>query len=91
MEKVNGEHRCDIVLYALSTCVWCRKTRQLLDDMGVEYSYTYVDLLPPEEMEQVKREMEKWNPQGSFPTIVINNERCLVGFSEDKIREALNK
>jgi glutaredoxin-like protein NrdH len=91
MEKVNGENRCDIVLYALSTCVWCRKTRQLLEDMGVEYSYTYVDLLPPEEKEQVDREMEKWNPQGSFPTIVIDNERCLVGFSEDRIREALNK
>jgi glutaredoxin-like protein NrdH len=91
MERVEGENHGNIVLYALSTCVWCRKTRNLLEDIGVGYSYTYVDLLPPKEKEQVYQEVEKWNPRGSFPTIVINNERSLVGFSEDAIREAFEK
>lgn len=91
MERVEGENRGDIVLYALSTCGWCRKTRQLLEEMGVGYSYVYVDLLPRNEREQVRQEVMKWNPRGSFPTIVIDNERTVVGFSEDKIREALQK
>jgi glutaredoxin-like protein NrdH len=91
MERVEGENRGDIVLYALSTCGWCRKTRQLLEEMGVGYSYEYVDLLPRNEREQVRQEVMKWNPRGSFPTIVIDNERTVVGFSEDKIREALAK
>lgn len=91
MERVEGENRGDIVLYALSTCGWCRKTRELLEQMGVGYSYVYVDLLSREEKEKVRQEVMKWNSRGSFPTIVIDNERSVVGFSEDKIREALAK
>jgi hypothetical protein len=30
--------------------------------------------------------MEKWNPKGSFPTLVIDDKRCIVGFREDEIR-----
>jgi arsenate reductase-like glutaredoxin family protein len=32
-----------------------------------------------------------WNPAASFPTIVIDNQRSIVGFKEDEIREALKK
>jgi glutaredoxin len=89
MEHVKGRRRGEIILYALSTCGWCAKTRKLLDDLGVEYSYTYVDRLPPIEMEDAIREVEKYNPSGSFPTLVIDGSRAIVGFREAEIREAL--
>jgi len=34
------------MLYALSTCVWCKKTKELLASLGVDHSYVFVDLLP---------------------------------------------
>ncbi|HOS83011.1 MAG TPA: glutaredoxin family protein, partial [Methanolinea sp.] len=34
-------------------------------------------------------EVEKFNPAGSFPTLVINGSRVIVGFREAEIREAL--
>jgi glutaredoxin-related protein len=37
--------RRNIKLYALSTCIWCRKTKEFLDKSGVEYEYVYVDEL----------------------------------------------
>lgn len=77
------------MLYALSTCGWCAKTRKLLDQLGVEYSYVYVDLLPPTEMEDAIREVEKFNKNGSFPTLIIDGSRVIVGFREADIREAL--
>ena len=40
------------MLYALSTCGWCKKTKRFLDDNDVEYELTYVDLLKGEEKEQ---------------------------------------
>jgi len=89
MEHVKGRRRGEIILYALSTCGWCAKTRKLLDDLGVEYSYTYVDRLPPIEMEDAIREVEKYNPSGSFPTLVIDGSRAIGGFREAEIREAL--
>jgi glutaredoxin-like protein NrdH len=31
--------------------------------------------------------VEKWNPSGSFPTLVIHNRKSIVGFREQEIRE----
>lgn len=87
--RVDGTDRGSIRLYALSTCGWCAKTKQLLKDLGVAFQYVYVDLLPPGELQQVLTEVERYNPQGSFPTIVIDDSTTIVGFQEGKIREAV--
>ncbi len=89
LEHVPGTNRGTVVLYALSTCGWCGKTKDLLKEMGVEHSYVYVDLLPEKELEEALREVERFNPQGSFPTLVIDNRKVIVGFREKEIRETL--
>ncbi len=91
MEHVLGENRGDIKLYALSTCGWCNKTKKLLKDLGVEYSYTDVDKLKGEEREEVMDEICKFNPKCTLPTLVLNDEECIVGYDEDKIRNKLGK
>ena len=90
IEKVKGEKKGKIMLYALSTCGWCRKTKQLLDSLGVEYSYVYVDYLEGDDSENTMDEIKKWNPKCSFPTLVINDKKCIIGFNEDEILEALD-
>ena len=89
IEHVKGENNGKIMLYALSTCGWCKKTKNLLDDLGVEYYYVYVDYLEGNEKEKTREEIMKWNPRCSFPTVVINDKDCIVGFKEEKIKEAL--
>ncbi len=89
IEHVGGKNAGKLMLYALSTCIWCRKTKQLLADLGVEYDYVFVDLLQGQEREQTIAMVEKWNPDGSFPTLVINDSKCIVGFKESAIKEAL--
>ena len=64
-------------------------TKNLLGELGGAYSYTYVGRLSPAEMEDAIREVEKYNPSGSFPTLVIDGSRVIVGFREAEIREAL--
>lgn len=89
MTHVKGNKMGKVVLYALSTCGWCRKTKRLLDKMGIEYSYVDVDLLEDKEEDEVMKEIERWNPKCSFPTVVVNNEKCIVGFNEEKIKKAV--
>jgi glutaredoxin-like protein NrdH len=89
VQHVKGKNSGNVMLYALSTCGWCRKTKGLLNDMGVEYSYTDVDQLQGEERDKVMETVRKWNPSCSFPTMVINNSKCIVGFKEDEIRNIL--
>lgn len=88
MNTVAGKNKGQIILYALSTCVWCRKTKALLEKLGVGYQYIDVDLLQGEEKEKAKAEVMKLNPRCSFPTLSINNH-CIIGFDEEKIEEAL--
>lgn len=89
MKHVSGENRGKIVLYALSTCGWCEKTKKSLNELGVEYSYVDVDLLEGKERESVINEVRRWNPRCSFPTIVANDKTRIVGYDEAKIRKAL--
>jgi glutaredoxin len=88
MKHVEGKNKGHIVMYALSTCGWCKKTKRLLNEMGVEYHYTDVDLLEGEKKAKAMEELERWNPRRSFPTLVINDE-CIVGYQEEKIKEAI--
>ena len=89
IEHVDGKKKGKIMLYALSTCGWCNKTKDLLRELGVDFDYTYVDLLEGKEQDEAMNEVEKWNPKGSFPTLVIRDKKGIVGFREDEIREAL--
>ncbi|MDR3222217.1 MAG: glutaredoxin family protein [Methanobrevibacter sp.] len=87
LEHVDGENKGKVVLFALSTCQWCRKTRILLEELKVEYDYVYVDLTQDGERKEVVTELEKWNKDISFPTIVINDEDVIIGYEVDKIKE----
>ena len=91
LEHISGKNVGDIKLYALSTCPWCKKTKKLLDDMGVEYSVVDVDLLSGDERNQTVAAVKKWNPSMSFPTMVINDNKTIIGFQESQIKEALKE
>ena len=88
VEHVPGNNVGHMMLYALSTCPWCQKTKKLLNELGVEYYYIDVDYLDGAEKEQVMNDVKKWNPACSFPTLVLNDKKCIVGFKENEIREA---
>ena len=87
--NVDGKNAGRVRLYALSTCVWCKKTKALLEDLGVAYEYEDVDLLSGPEEEAAINEMKKYDPDCSFPMLVINDSKYIIGFKEDEIREAL--
>ncbi len=89
-KHVAGEKKGEILLYALSTCVWCRKVKDLLSSMEIEYDYIDVDEVPKDEKQKIMDEVKIHNPQCSFPTLIVNDS-CIIGFKEDRIKEALKK
>ena len=78
-----------VMMYAISTCAWCRRTKRFLNENGVEYDFVDVDLLDPEEKAAKRAELKRWNPNGSYPTVVVDDEHVVVGFNKDKMREVL--
>jgi len=85
---VSGNTINTIFLFTLSTCVWCKKTKQLLKDLGLGYRFVDVDLLEMNDQIVTYREIERFNPNISFPTIIINNgQEVITGFNEEKIKK----
>ena len=87
-EHVAGKDKGKVTLYALSTCIWCKKTKELLSSLGVDFNYIYVDLLEGDDRSKIIDEVKQYNPSCSFPTLVIG-DKCIVGFREKEISEAL--
>ena len=82
---VPGVNRGDIFLYTLSTCGWCKKMKAFLNEQGLEYRYVDVDLVHPSEEKPVMEEVRRWNPQCTFPTVVVNKSACFSGFQPEKL------
>ena len=89
MKHVDGAKKSNIILYALSTCGWCKKTKGLLNKLKADYDYVDVDLLGDADKEEAVAEITKWNPECSFPTLVVDNKSCIVGFDVEKIKEVI--
>jgi glutaredoxin len=77
-----------VKMFTLSTCSHCKATKKFLNDNGITFDYVDVDLLQGTDRENILREVEKYNPQRSFPTIIIG-DNIIIGFRESDIREAL--
>ena len=77
--------------YGLSTCVWCKRTRRLLEEEGASFDYVYVDLLDGDEKEAAMAEVRRANPRESFPTLVFSDSHCIVGYHPEEIKEALGR
>ncbi len=86
-QEVEGLKKGRIVLYALSTCMWCRMAKKLLNELGVAYAFVDVDKLEVEDKEQAKQEVKRWNPEGTYPTIVIDEKESIRGYDEAEIRD----
>lgn len=77
-----------IKIYTLSTCGHCKAAKKFLNDHGIAYHCTDVDLLVGDERKVAIEEVKKHNPACSFPTLLIGG-KVIVGFDEPAIREAL--
>jgi len=77
-----------VKLYTLSTCSHCKAAKKFLNENNITFDATDVDLLQGTDRETVLNEVVQYNPQRSFPTIVIG-EKIIIGFKESDIREAL--
>ena len=88
--KVQGKKNTHkVVIYALSTCVWCKMTKQFLKDNDIEFEYIDVDLCEPEEKEQIHQQIQSKGGSLNYPTTVVDDKKAITGFRKDKLKEAL--
>lgn len=82
-----GERKKKVRLYSLSTCPTCKRVRKFLDENNIQYDFTEVDMLAGGEQWLMSKEVKKYNPDATYPTLVI--EEVILGLDEEAIKEAL--
>jgi glutaredoxin len=78
-----------VLLFALSTCGWCKRTKEFLRENDVAFEYIDVDKCTLEEKQEVGRLLKEWDAQLGFPVTVVDDEVVITGFIPDEFREAL--
>ena len=89
--KVRGNKNTHkVLMYALSTCGWCKMTKAFLRDSDIDYEYIDVDLCSVEDRAQIREDIVTRGGTPRFPTLIIDDETLITGFDERRIREALD-
>lgn len=79
-----------VIFYGLSTCIHCKHAREFLEQHSVPFELHYVDLAEGKERENLLLKIKQFNPRLSFPTIVIDDSKTIVGFQPEALTEALS-
>ncbi|MCX7025452.1 MAG: glutaredoxin family protein [Spirochaetes bacterium] len=89
--QVDGEKvDHDVVIYALSTCGFCKRAMAFLDANTIRYRYVYLDRIPIEAKNEAKRTLkERHGMDVAFPFAVIDGTKNLVGFIEPDWKSTL--
>lgn len=88
--KVRGkDNRHKVRVYALSTCAWCKMTKNFLKEHEIEYEYVDVDLCDEKDKEKIRRDILNRGGELAYPIIIIDEEILIHGFRGDEIKEAL--
>ncbi len=89
--RVTGENnRHKVLMYALSTCVWCKLTKQFLKDNKIAYEYVDVDLCSENDRRGVKKDIQSRGGDLVYPTLIIDDKVLINGLRKDQIKEALD-
>ncbi|MGD8564841.1 MAG: glutaredoxin family protein [Candidatus Bathyarchaeota archaeon] len=88
--KVPGTNKKhEVLLYAISTCVWCKRMKKLLQKNNIEYKYIDIDLCSEEDRQKIREDIQKRKGRLSYPTLIIDDTTLITGFKEPAVKEAL--
>jgi glutaredoxin-like protein NrdH len=90
ISKVPGKNtKHKVLIYALSTCVWCKMTKQYLKDNAVEFEFVDVDLSTDEDRDKIRKHIQNLGGSLSYPTIIVDDKKVITGFRKDLFKKEL--
>ena len=90
IEKIPGKNKKNkVFLYTLSTCAWCKMTKQYLKDHDIEFEYVDVDLCSDQDLDKIREDILSKGGSLSYPVIIVNDRILINGFRKDQIKEHL--
>ena len=86
VEGQNGE-KDKIMIYTLSTCMWCKKCKRFLDENNMKYKYIDVDKIDPQHKAIILDHLRNtYQERISYPFLVCESGH-VVGYDPNKYME----
>ena len=87
VEGSNSKNK--VFLYTLSTCGWCKKTKEMLKENNIQYEYIDLDKCTKEDQKTAVGQLKERKLPVAFPIMIINDDKVIQGFKKNDIVEAL--
>ncbi|MBY8986311.1 MAG: glutaredoxin family protein [Candidatus Lokiarchaeota archaeon] len=90
-KEVKGEKGSEknILIFTLSTCMWCKKCKGFLDDRKMKYRYIDVDKIERADKSKLIDYLQStYNSRISYPFLVCEKGH-VVGYNPNKYEELL--
>jgi len=63
----------NVMLYTISTCIWCKRLKSKLNENEIKYSYIDIDLTPWSEREKIKQNLVQFRARLAFPMMFVDD------------------
>ncbi|HOW89814.1 MAG TPA: glutaredoxin family protein [Elusimicrobiales bacterium] len=77
-----------VKMYTLSTCLWCKRTKQFFQDRNIPFEAVEYDKADEAEQERIMSEMRSKGCGGSFPFVCIGSD-AVQGYDPDEFERLL--
>lgn len=79
-----------VMMFTLSTCPWCRKSKKFFQDRGIPFDFVDYDLADEAEQDRIGKEVLKHTGHIAFPFVRINDQ-VIIGYNPERYEELLKK
>lgn len=76
-----------VSMYTLSTCPWCRKTKNFFEGHNIPFDYIDYDLADESTQSRIMDELDAHHANG-FPYVKIDNQ-VVMGYNPNRYAELL--
>ena len=88
VDGANGTEE-DILVFALSTCMWCKKCKRFLNEEGMKYRYIDVDKIDPgDKMKLLEHLRTTYEDRISYPFFTCKSGH-VVGYDPKQYKKLL--
>jgi glutaredoxin len=80
----------EVIIFTLSTCMWCKKCKKWLHERNVKYRYIDVDKIQYSQKSEILNYLKKnYQQRISYPYMVCDKKDVVVGYNPGKYEELM--
>ena len=91
VEVKGSKDKRDILIFTLSTCMWCKKCKRWLDERDINYRYVDVDRIQYSQKSQIIDYLKQnYSSRVSYPFMICDDEH-VIGYDPDRYEELMKQ